>query len=139
MLKSEYRCFIQFGMFVCEQFSLCILQSKLLYCYVTLHIISILHTSYSFFWTYTEGEMFSIREFEYHFPKHCLYIEIAYHEHCLNWTLSNDFARIVLRRAMNSTTGPSLIFLNIEIASKWLLPFKNSSFNDSISSPWIHN
>lgn len=62
-----------------------------------------------------------------------------YHEHCLNWTLSSDFARIVLRRATNNTTGPSLIFLNIEIASKWLLLFKDSSFNDSISSPWIHN
>lgn len=42
---------------------------------------------------------------------------------------------IYLRRATLSTIGPSLIFLNIAIVSKWLMPRNGSSLSASISSP----
>lgn len=38
-------------------------------------------------------------------------------------------------RAIFSTTGPSLMLLNIAIVSKWLIPCKDSLFIASISSP----
>lgn len=38
-------------------------------------------------------------------------------------------------RAMFSTTGPSLMLLNIAMVSKWLIPCKDSLFIARISSP----